>query len=262
MVTQKHDGWYGYMDFPSCQIMSGRGREIPSLMNFGLELRSQLPKKRGRLIFEIMIEGLENDFYTLNGILNRKEDAENVYLMVHDFVPFDKEEREASARDRFNLAREMVSSISRADVRLVDLLHQNATVKKAKQICSSIWDLGFEGVIMKDPTASYQEGKRNGTVMKIKEGVSLDLLIVGYKMATKGSKYNGMLGTLTVRERSGKEHNVSGMSDGDREFWTRDFNSIKGHVAEISAMKRNKDGSLREARFKAIRWNKNADDID
>lgn len=37
---------------------------------------------------------------------------------------------------------------------------------------------------------------------------------------------------------------------------------IKHMVVEIKAMKVNKDGSLREARFKAVRYDKNSSEID
>ena len=88
MIFEKHDGWYGYLDFPASTIHSRAMREIPALRELSDLIRSRRPNIRGRLIFEIMIDGLEiNSFPTLNGILNRKfEQAEGVYLRVHDYL--------------------------------------------------------------------------------------------------------------------------------------------------------------------------------
>ena len=40
MLFEKHDGWYGYLDFPSCKIHSRALREIPSLVELSNAIRA------------------------------------------------------------------------------------------------------------------------------------------------------------------------------------------------------------------------------
>ena len=54
----------------------------------------------------------------------------------------------------------------------------------------------------------------------------------------------------------------SGMTDAQRDEWWKAESAIIGKVVEIKAMKRLKDGSLREPRFKSIRFDKTVSEID
>ena len=263
-IMEKHDGWYGYMDLTGSEIYSGAGRVIPSLKEFSETIRPYIPNIRGRLIFEIMIEGLEIDsFYTLNGILNRKyEQADDVYIMVHDFVPFG-ENKDVSFKYRYGVAAEIVSKINLPQVRLAPILGIHYDTAEFKRKAEFIWSRGGEGIILKHMDAPYMPEKRNHTLMKIKEELTLDMVVVDVQRGEAGGKYADTLGTLIVQEKNGLKHTVSGMTDEDRHTWWSDKSLIIGKVVEIKAMKRDKtDGSLREPRFKAVRWDKCKDDID
>lgn len=260
MMFQKHDGWYGYLDFPSCVIHSRALRAIPSLVELSNSIRERRPQVRGRLIFEIMIEGLEIDsFPELNGRLNRKnEQVDGVYLQVHDFLhnfdtymPFNK---------RYQFAAEIVQRLNHPSVRLTPSLGMSNDPTQWQAMAEKVWETGGEGVILKRIDSLYSPEKRNFDLMKIKEELTLDLQVVG--VVEGQGKYTSTLGALRVKDKAGNEHVVSGMTDAQRHEWWNTPNKIINKVVEVKAMKRLKDASLREPRFKAIRFDKSVQEID
>ncbi len=260
MVFEKHDGWYGYVDLPSGIVHSRASRAIPSLQEFSQKLQERLPRTRGRLLFEIMIEGLEYDsFSELNGILNRKyEQVDDVYIQVHDFIP--QFNVGVDAYTRYKFAEEIVQRIDLPSVRLSPILSISSDPTQWRSSVEKVWEKGGEGVILKRLKAPYSPEKRNFDLMKIKEEVTLDLVVVD--MVVGQGKYQGTLGALIVQEKNGNKHTVSGMTDAQRDVWWTNKSEIIGKVVEVKAMKKLKDGSLREPRFKAIRFDKNVDEID
>ena len=260
MVFEKHDGWYGYLDFPSCVIHSRAMREIPALRELSDSIRERRPQVRGRLIFEIMIEGLEYDsFPELNGRLNRKsEQVEDVYLQVHDFLHDFKVDMVAEKRYQF--ATEIVDRLDHLSVRVSPVIGRSSDPTQWQGFAEKVWENGGEGVILKRSNAVYSPEKRNSDLMKIKEELTLDLEVVG-RIGGQG-KYANTLGALKVRDKAGNIHKVSGMTDEQRDLWYKDKEAIVGKVVEVKAMKRLKDGSLREPRFKSIRFDKSVSEID
>ena len=253
-VFEKYDGWYGYADAPSCIIHSRAGREIPALKDLSDRLRKAAPKTRGRLIFEILIEDVP-EFHELNGILNRKyEQAEGAYIRVHDYIPNFNEDVPFSTR--YQYAAELVRRINLPEVYMAPMLATTSSHEQMQHCAQQIWDKGGEGIILKELTAPYTSGKRNATLLKIKEDVTLDLLVVG---VVKGQgKYRHMTGAIQAEDKFGRVHLIgSGLTDE-----MRDDHSIVGKVVEIKAMKKLPDGTLREPRFKAIRYDKLPSEID
>jgi len=255
-IFEKYDGWYGYMDHDS-PIMSRQCRAIPSLTEFSKEIN--LPYA-GRLIFEIMVAGTP-EFHIMNGILNRSKgdcEAKDAYLLVHDFIPEDG--LGTPFMDRYEIASHVVELIGSERVRMASII-ATSSLKEAWEHCANkVWLNGGEGVILKNISAGYSEGKRNADLMKIKEEVTLDLLVTGMEIGE--GKYCDTLGSLTVKSKNGIEHSISGMTDTDRYAWWDSPDDIIGKVVEVKAMKILSDGSLREPRFKAVRWDKNESEID
>ena len=258
IVFEKFDGWYGYKD-PGKPIMSRNMRPIPSIdwMNSILEKDFI----RGRLIFEVMLEGIK-DFSELNGILNRTVGdyaAKNAYLVMHDYV----EHMQIPFYKRYERLVEKVNHLDNERVRLALPFDETSSVNTWKKIAKDVWGKGSEGIILKRSDGFYGSGKRNFDLMKIKEEVTLDLLVVGMDIGL--GKYSGTLGSLKCKDKKGRIHNVSGMTDEQRHAWWEtqaEKESIIGKVVEIKAMKIMKDGSLREPRFKCIRQDKTEFDID
>lgn len=258
MLFEKHDGWFGYMDLPSSTIMSRAHRVIPSLELLSRELQARvrgLP--RGRLIFEIMIEGYEIDrFHELNGILNRKNEyAEGVYLRVHDFVP-DFQFCNMPAAKRYEFAHEIVTRIQHPQVRMSPILALSSNPDEWHGIAEEMWQRGGEGLILKRSTALYSPKARNSDLMKIKEEVTVEMLAT--KVVEGTGDHEGIAGKLVCKDELGKLHEIGcGCSTHTmRRDWLVTPDSIVGQVVEIKAMKKLKDGSYREPRFKAIRYDK------
>tara|TARA_R110000822_G_scaffold46604_4_gene123983 strand:+ start:1209 stop:2081 length:873 start_codon:yes stop_codon:yes gene_type:complete len=261
MMLEKHDGWYGFLDFPSCKIHSRAMREIPSLVELSNTIRAKRPQIKGRLIFEIMIDGLEIDsFYELNGILNRKyEQVDDVYLRVHDYLPDFK--FDMPAHKRYKFAEEVVRRLELPNiVRMSKFLGSSVAPTTWQVTAERVWAKGGEGVILKRCEGIYMPEKRNFELMKIKEELTLDLQVID-KFEGDG-KYAGTLGGLIVIDSHEIKHRVSGMTDAQRDAWWKRPEAIINKVVEIKAMKRLKDGSLREPRFKAIRYDKSISEID
>lgn len=272
MVFEKYDGWYGSMLLaPTAHapiINSRAGRNIPSvswLAGVITERYHQLPsfiKHHGRLVFEILLRDVK-EFSELNGILNRTKGncaAREAYIRVHDFIPAGGEN--LPFHHRYELAKEVVKDLALDRVYLADYIIISPR-QNTWQLCAErIWENGGEGVILKRMNAPYQEGKRNADLMKIKLEETYDLLVVGVERGDPDGKYADAVGALLCVSKDGTVHKVSGMTDAQRfEWWWRP-NGIVGKVIEVRAMCKLANGSLREPRFKSIRFDKTAEDID
>jgi ATP-dependent DNA ligase len=270
MVTEKKDGWYGYYDSTDGHIRSRAMRIIPSLEMVSRHLKSQVQdivELRGqfRIIFEITHATVE-DFYTLNGMLNSHAvlDPSEIVLYAHDLLLEDNPTETAS--ERYNNLYHLASKYSPScvwDTPVLEVANLITTTKYQdtwQALAETVWASGGEGVILKRADSVYESGKRNANLLKIKEEVTLDLLVIG---VTEGKDaFSGMVGALIVRDKSGREHHVSGMSIAQREQWWACQLDIVGSIVEVKAMKVNKDGSLREARFKSIRHDLTIADLD
>ena len=255
-MFEKYDGWYGYRD-TNGPICSRKCREIPSLAKFSKEIMFTV---RGRLIFEILLSDID-DFHTMNGVLNRSKgecEAKTAYLRVHDFIPLGCEEMPFF--ERYESACKLVYAINNPRVIMAPKIGVHHRPEVWKNCVDQIWYNGGEGIILKRTDAPYSPGKRTFDLMKIKEEVTLDLVVIG--MAIGEGKYADTLGSLIVSDKSGNHHNVSGMSDPERFDWWDCPAKIIGKVVEVKAMKKLKDGTLREPRFKAVRFDKTVQDID
>lgn len=255
-VFEKYDGWYGYLDLSEGLVRSRAGRVIPSCLELSKQIMDATHVREGIVIFEILIKGV-SEFHELNGILNRSVGdctAQNAYVMCHDFItdvnkPFRHRYKELFEAFEFN-----------AYVRQARYIDVSSSPVIWRKRCQEVWDRGGEGIILKRVDAPYSPDKRNFDLMKIKEEVTLDLL-VSYIDEGEG-KYTNHVGALVCTDKSGKKHYISGMTDDQRRIWWNHPNEIIGRVVEVKAMKVNTDGSLREPRFKAIRYDKTVQDID
>lgn len=256
-MFEKYDGWFGYST--GGPIHSRAGRVIPAVAQLSKHITFG-DKYKGTLIFEILLQD-EIKFHILNGILNRKfETAKSAYIMCHDFVPEDDIAMPFSMR--YALLAEVVRYMNapKNKVQIAPVLGVSDSELTWRETAQEIWAKGGEGIILKATEAGYSPDKRNADLLKIKEEVTLDLLVVG--MQHGAGKYADTLGTLIVRDKAGILHPVSGMTDTQRNRWWNGTETIIGKVVEVKAMKILKDGSLREPRFKAVRHDKTASEID
>lgn len=259
-MFEKYDGWYGYADIcgeAPIIIMSRAGRMIPSMVHLNSELQLRFPHCHGRLIFEIIIPGME--FAELNGVLNRKyETANDAILMVHDFIPTSTPKQ--TFFTRYYEAKEMVLKAKCKQIKIAPMLGVSDEERDWRSEVDQLWAVGKEGLILKRRDAPYGAAVRNYDLMKIKEELTVDLLVIGVERGM--GKYEDILGALTVQDNKGNNHSVSGMTDIERQVWWNDPKQIIGKIVEIKAMKWLPDGQLREPRFIGIRHDKLSHEID
>lgn len=263
-IQPKLDGWFVMIDFIDGKwgkLTSRAEREIPSIAYLNEKIEEALqPTQDLRLIFEATIPDMQ--FHELNGVLNRKyEDAENVVLNLHDIIYLQKPEM--PFRDRYMFLESVYDdlyTVLQDKVQLIPILAISSQEDVFYYHFNQVTSSGGEGIILKNYNFGYFFGKRNAHLMKIKEEVTKDLAVVG--MVEGEGKYAGTLGALIVQSRDGTKHQVSGMTDEQRTSWWDDRSLIVGQVVEIKAMKELPDGSLREPRFKCVRFDKTLAEID
>lgn len=260
MIFEKYDGWYGY--YINGHIYTFADRIIPSVQWLADILKAGMDNHGaadGRLVFEILLSDV-TDFHTLNGILNRKyERAEQAYLRVHDYVPVSSIHRNS---DRYSAACQIVSELELPQVRIAPLHAITSDISDWRHICEAIWEEGGEGIIAKQVDGLYKWGGRDASMLKIKLECTFEAVVVGMGAGKLGGKYAATLGYLIVQTKDGIQHNVSGMTDKQRNAWWSDEETVVGAIVECQAMQKLKDGTYREPRFKAVRHDKTIEDID
>lgn len=262
-VMEKYDGWYMYIDCINGQwqdIKSKTGRVLPSMRYYTEMFKASKGTSLDcRLIFEATIPGMV--FKDLNGRFNQKKEAlDGVVLKAHDLLVHKYPHKIFSARYS-NLSAVVEHCKLQSFVDIVEIL----AVSSDKDIWMQHYDHitsqpNGEGVILKRMNGKYAADARNHDLMKIKCELTLDLVVVDVERGE--GKYAQTLGRIVVQDAKGLKNSVSGMSDFEREEWWTCPESIIGCVVEVKAMRALKNGSLREGRFKAVRWNKSEDEID
>lgn len=254
IITEKIDGWYGYLDYMPNQgweaIRSSSGRIIPSMTWLSSILKESLPYSRykTRLVFEITIP--DTPFHILNGILNRKnEQAESAVIVCHDVINLEKP---VLAYRRMRELQDVFRTVT--NLKIAEVLRISANRAKWELDFKAVVDAGGEGIVMKQADGVFLPGKRNSTLLKWKEEITLDLEVVQV-YETIGKKGEPAL-SLKLRRISGVEIAVVVPKDVDRIAWTNDPSLVVGKVAEIKAMKELANGKLREPRFKCLREDK------
>jgi DNA polymerase beta len=88
---------------------------------------------------------------------------------------------------------------SKIDPPLVFAEQKRITSEKVmKEFYQNIIDNGGEGIMMKHPSAPYDNG-RSSYMLKFKPAFDREAVIIDYKMGDPDSKYNGMLGSFICR---------------------------------------------------------------
>lgn len=129
---------------------------------------------------------------------------------------------------------------------------------------------GYDGLILRDTRSPWVAGTaRNGELIKVKPSVTLDLRCNGVIQGE--GKHSGKLGAISVSFNGVNSCVGTGFSDQQRdEFWQAAIGNAPddecvspiGQIVEIECMCVNTNGTLREPRFKAVRWDKKKADDD
>jgi hypothetical protein len=267
-VTEKLDGWWIRMEAAPGQgwtsPISSANRHIPSL-DF-VNLTDIVSPTESMIVIAEATHPDYPEFSDLNGRLNRKYDKlDGVVLNIHDII-YPKHPTYTAA-ERLVRVTKFINAVRREhkqnglEFQLCEVpgLTLSSKVDDWKREFDKVICRDGEGVVCKRLDALYYPGKRNESLIKIKEEVTLDLLCIGitHGFGRKGEPSM----TLDCKSSNDKIVTVVVPKDSDRLSFTEEPRRILQKVVIIKAMKRLED-SLREPRFKGIRHDKLSTDID
>lgn len=244
----KHDG--------TVTIYSRTGEVYSSMKHIENELDTFMHEGEVA-IFEAYNENFKQS--VLSGwCRDTKEQHTELLAFIHTFLTLDEFKGTASARTFTQQRADFLERFSpfEDDMKYVGCIYHSCcdNLEQALKAAKVVWSMGGEGVILRNPDATYKGGKRNKDIIKIKQGVSYDLEVVDIDEG-KG-KYAGTLGTLICKWKDNQFIRISGMTDSQRKAWWKDPALIIGRVVQVDAMCESSKGKLREPRFKGIRTDK------
>ena len=118
---------------------------------------------------------------------------------------------------------------------------------------------GEEGLIIK-PLDGIYENKRSYSWLKIKDKVTVDLLITGIEPGSDDSKREGLLGAFIVDFEGRTDRVGSGITDDMLMSVEETKAAYVGRMIEVEYHQKTPDGSMRHARFKRFRDDKPVED--
>jgi len=202
-------------------------------------------------------ELMGEDFTSLMRQAYRKEDVDtsSTYLALFDYLPtkeWNERKPKMSCSDRYE---ELLDRLADSEVDLNVLVPVERSIVSAdyesiKECHDDYVSHGYEGAMIKDPSAPYKFG-RGWEVMKFKAFHDVDLPIKTFEEGT--GKHAGKLGAIVVDYKGVTVKVGSGFSDELREQIWDDQQSFIGRIVEIRYQEITPDGSLRFPTFVCFR---------
>lgn len=244
---------------------SRNGKE---LVNFP-HLKDQFSTITGSLTEPMVFDGevMSSSFQDLMRQVHRKSNvnASDAILYLFDWMSLE----EFSVYNRCNIQqqhrssnlRDFVEAADQPNIKVLDTelvcLDTEEGQNRFKEINQLAIAGGYEGIMIKDPYASY-ECKRSTAWLKQKPFIEVTLTVVAIEEGT--GRNQGRLGALvcegTDNERFIQVNVGSGFTDSDRDSFFSNV-AVIGHKVEVraDAVTQNQDGSysLRFPRFKTFR---------
>lgn len=267
LASEKLDGVYGLIVVKDkvVKIFSRTGEEYLSLKH----IKDELVALVGHLDNIVLIAELYNpklDQPTISGACrDTKHQHLEIGAYIHDMMTLE-EFVAGRTTNNFNLRYRNLRLVFHATEKFIELKHiylvPQGYIENRDQLdffAQRIWSQGGEGAVAITLNSQYQAGKRNASMVKLKEGVSFDLRVVNIQEGL--GKFEHMVGNLICQDATGKQVNVgSGLSNVERKAWYKKPEAIIGKIVQVSAMAISTKGVLREPRFKGIRHDKQQED--
>lgn len=241
------------LDGVRCITWGGRpysrnGKVIPNLVL--QDMLSGLPNMDGELIIG---DPTAKDVYnkTMSGVMS-EEGVPKVTFCVFDIIP---RENKYTFAQRIEMAENYANACASYVERLPHLLLESAEKLIAYE--ARIVDMGYEGVMIRDPNALYKHGRstlREGGLLKIKRFADSEAIILGFvelmtnnnektrdelgRAKRSSHKANlaaaGRLGALMVRDvKSGVEFEIgTGFTDEQREGIWENRDAFEGETVK------------------------------
>ena len=243
----KYDGCHVIFDTRDMVVFS-RTREIVRSMDHILD---QLP--RGYVIQgEAYQYGVK--FPEISGAFRRhaaQPQLEFIAYDIHDPDSFCGGRNSAPYQQRYSQLCDVLGT----DALCPPLLKANAPYREVA--AAYVARGGFDGLILRDMQSTWTTGPaREGQIIKVKPNVSLDLRVVGWSSAP-GAKTGREVVTFTVEYRGVRTDVGSGVP---HSVTPDNAQTYMGAIAEIECMAVNPNNTLREPRFKGVRFDKEEPD--
>jgi DNA ligase 1 len=246
---------------------SRNGKELVNFPHI-VEQISNVIKTKGtdkNINFVLDGEVMSSSFQDLMKQVHRKSDVQSgdAVLNVFDVIPLEDFEKgmwdtPQSVRSEMvklwvDQYQDLMPNVTCVANELVDIGTDEGKTR-FKEINQRAVDGGYEGIMIKDPTAPY-ECKRTTSWLKLKPFIEVSLSVVDVEAGT--GRNQGRLGAIICEgvddDRRIRVNVGSGFSDANRDDYWMDRSKIIGHVAEVraDAITQNQDGtfSLRFPRF-------------
>ena len=199
-------------------------------------------------------ELMGEDFVSLMRQAYRKEnvDTATTYLALFDYLSLEEwksGQTSTSCEERYNHLRNTVGQGNQY-VNVIERHQVEASYAPIKELHDRFVAQGFEGAMIKDPTAAYKFG-RGYEVMKLKDFHDVDLIIEGLDEGT--GRHKGRLGAVVVNYQGTEVKVGSGFSDELREQVWNDPTGFIGRMIEVRYQEVTPDGSLRFPTFVCFR---------
>ncbi|KDD18667.1 ATP-dependent DNA ligase domain protein [Bordetella bronchiseptica MBORD707] len=270
MAQRKHDGCNAialvYPNAANDRIISRTGEGVKSCQHIIVALRQRLSARLAEgqafaVLGEVWQPGVAQA--AISGDFRRHSPAPNLQFVVFDILAADSFRNGVCGtpfRQRYARAFTLFRGAHPRDVVQLCNTYNPGTYGLPQQMADSLCKQGgYDGLILRDPEAGWVSGSgTDGEIIKVKPVMSLDLRVLDVEEG-KG-KYAGTLGALVCQGPKGKVK-VSGMTDGEREEWWAS-REVVGKIVEVQCLGLTAAGSLREPRFKGVRYDKEKADFE
>lgn len=267
----KYDGIHAIINTTERRAITREGTPLPSIQHVVDYLADALP--RTGLVFQGEVWLPDTPFKDISGAARRQSLQPQLGVVLydcHEELLFASGANDTPySRRRADLVRLLAYASGYPHIRLGDSFPADEPPIGGWQVLAHgyVRRGGYDGLILRDTRSPWATGTaRNGELIKVKPSVTLDLRCNGVIQGE--GKHAGKLGAISVSFNGVNSCVGTGFSDAERvEFWrgaTRGDlcrNPI-GQIVEIECMCVNTNGTLREPRFKALRWDKKKADDD
>jgi len=252
-------------------MFSRNGKELANFPHIVEQISSVIKQKGSSKSMDVVLDGeiMSSSFQDLMKQVHRKDNVEagDAILNLFDVLPledfekgiYNKDQTTRSSMVKFWVEQnqDLLPNVTYVANELVDLDTEEGQARY-KEINAKAIAGGYEGIMLKDPTAGY-ECKRSVAWLKLKPFIEVSLAVVAVEEGT--GKNIGKLGALVcegVDDGKAIRVNVgSGLTDEDRVTYWNNADTLIGDIVEVraDAITQNQDGtySLRFPRFKGFR---------
>lgn len=219
---------------------------------------------------EVVIENVENKektFQETSKVIRKNGVKTGLVFHVFDIIPYDEFTKGESSLN-YQARREHLERVFNKEqykyVELVKSLYTGKDESVISEVLKTQVDNGEEGIMIN--TDMPYKNKRNTGLLKVKNFVSDDLLVVGIYSGNKSTRLEKSLGGVYVDYKGTKVGVGSGFSDEEREEFYNNPELIVGKMIEVKYFEetenqKNTGASLRFPIYIGIREDKTKEDV-